>query len=143
MLFALLFAATVDHVVLVPPIELVAPHGYHIESSIGPDFRVIRLVPDGTPTTEEAGVGIYVGYAPNTFLGRMDKKPAISKKSATIAGKGVTWSCFKDDGAPMCETLVQGLIKDSGIVLHIWLMGHNDEQMAKYRALAASQIVRK
>src|SRR5262245_37136133 len=137
---ALLLAATLDREVLIPTIELVAPKGFHIESNRGPDFRTYHLVPDSASKSEDVGIGIYAGFAPTTFLHRMYKQPPVVKKPASIAGKPATWSCWKDASGPMCETVLQGLVKGNSMMLHIWLIAHSDGELAKYRRLASSQI---
>jgi hypothetical protein len=130
-----------------PAFQLVAPRGYHVRSTMGPDFSVHHLFRSEKSIDEKRGLGIYVGNYPTTFLSQRHDQRQVSTHPATIAGKNVLWSCWRDNPQSyMCETIVSGVLSEPEMiaptVLHVWVMAPTEEEQAILRGLASSQIVR-
>jgi len=128
-----------------PAFQLVAPEGYRIEASMGPDFSVHHLLPADAKDQEEE-LGVYVGNYPGLFLSQRRDRPQVSYAAGTVAGQRVTWSCWQDSPKHIvCEATTSGLVPESNesvrTILHLWVRAASGRKAAAYRRFAATQIV--
>ena len=129
-----------------PAFQFVAPAGYRIKASMGPDFTVHRLLPAAASDQEEEVLGVYVGNYPGLLRSQRRDNSTVSTVPGTVAGRAVTWSCWQD--APkrlVCETTTTGLVAEMHesvrTILHLWVRAGSDREAATYRRFAATQIV--
>lgn len=126
--------------------QLVAPAGYRIKASMGPDFTVHRLLPAAANDRDDEVLGVYVGNYPSLLLSQRRDHPKVTTASGMVGGKPVTWSCWRD--APrriVCETATSGLVPEMPgsmrTILHLWVRAGSEREAAGYRRFAATQIV--
>jgi hypothetical protein len=127
-----------------PAFQLVAPAGYRIDASMGPDFTVHYLLPAASHDREE-GLGVYVGNYPGLLLPQRRDKPKVSTVAGTVAGQRVTWACWQEPPRRVvCET-TSGLIPETSesvrTILHLWVKAASKKEAVTYRRLASTQIV--
>ena len=130
----------------VPAFQFVAPAGYRIKASMGPDFTVHRLLPAAAQDQDEEVLGIYVGNYPGLLLSQRRDHPAVSTVPGTVAGQRVTWSCWQDTPKRIvCETSTSGLVPEMPgsmrTILHLWVRAGSKREAAVYRRFAATQII--
>jgi hypothetical protein len=117
-----------------PAIQLLAPEGFRIEWTLGPDFSVTRLLPNGVSADEKRGITVYAGNYPS-------RRPQGGQLHGRIAGKEIVWACRENS----CETLVEGLVDEgprpNPTVLHVSVVGRDEAEVAAYRRLAELHIV--
>ncbi len=90
--------------------------------------------------SEEAGLGIYVGYFPSTFRSRDGYK--VNKERGYLGAKKISWYGWMEqiDGTPvlMREAVVKGFFRESGrdsnpdleeLLLHIWVYGASEHEV--------------
>ena len=99
--------------------------------------------------SEEAGLGIYVGYFPSTFRSRDGFK--VRKERGLLGTKKINWYGWTEqvDGTPvlMREAVVKDFFRESGrdsnpdleeLLLHVWVYGASEHEVRALQGAVAT-----
>lgn len=131
-------------------LSLTVPAGYIATSQAGPDFvihHLRKLSPLGQPA---ARLGVYVGGHPAYQHRQSDEAPAAVKQTAgKLLGRDIEWHTWtRGEASEQLTTMeailpLSGTAANHGLLLHVFLTGATEPELAELRKIAESLASKK
>jgi hypothetical protein len=117
-----------------PGLDIAVPDGYELTREDGPDFDVYYLKPAGTTGPGKGGLGIYVGWWPNSFR----PETGCKEESAPLCGKDVKWYSWDEGGTMHREAFLTFGDERSGVTVHAFIFCDDRTQLALLQRAAGT-----